>query len=132
MRFEWNEMKRLQNLKDHGIDFVDARKVFAGPTLTFEDARFRYDEQRFITLGLLDGIPVSIAHAETEDVIRPISFRRATRHETAILFEKIANQLPTTPVHEGRGHPAHAGAPRSKHKAHHARRSPKRPKGRST
>lgn len=60
MRFEWDEPKRLQNLKDHHIDFVDARKVFAGPTFTFEDDRFRYDEQRFITLGLLHGVPVSI------------------------------------------------------------------------
>jgi len=39
MRFEWDEAKRLQNLKDHGVDFVDARKVFAGPTFTFEDDR---------------------------------------------------------------------------------------------
>ena len=56
MRFEWDEAKRLQNLKDHGIDFVDAHKVFAGPTFTFEDDRLRYQEQRFVTLGLLNGI----------------------------------------------------------------------------
>ena len=72
MRFEWDEAKRLQNLKDHGVDFVDAYKVFAGPTYTFEDDRLRYQEQRFVTLGLLDGIPVSLAHTETDDVIRPI------------------------------------------------------------
>jgi uncharacterized DUF497 family protein len=47
MRFEWDEAKRLQNLKDHGVDFVDAHKVFAGPTFTFEDDRLRYQEQRF-------------------------------------------------------------------------------------
>ena len=39
MRFEWDEAKRLQNLKDHGVDFVDAHKVFAGPTFTFDDDR---------------------------------------------------------------------------------------------
>ena len=43
MRFEWDEAKRQQNLKDHGIDFVDAPKVFAGPTFTFEDDRFTYE-----------------------------------------------------------------------------------------
>ena len=75
MRFEWDEAKREQSLKDHGIDFADARKVFAGPTFTLEDDRFRYEEQRFVTLGLLSGVPVSIVHTETEDVIRPISFR---------------------------------------------------------
>jgi uncharacterized DUF497 family protein len=51
MRFEWDEVKRLQNLKDHSIDFIDARKVFDGPTFTFEDDRFRYEEQRFVTLA---------------------------------------------------------------------------------
>ena len=86
MRYEWDEAKRSQNLKDHGIDFVDAKKVFAGPTFTFEDDRFAYQQRRYITLGLLNGIPVSIAHTETEDVIRPISFRRATRYETSIPF----------------------------------------------
>jgi uncharacterized protein len=132
MQYEWDEAKRLQNLKDHSIDFVDAEKVFAGPTFTFEDNRYRYEEHRFLTLGLLDGVPVSIVHTETADVIRPISFRRATAHETAILFEKIADQLPPASVHEGRRDPAHARAPRSKRKAHHARRPPKRPKGHST
>jgi uncharacterized protein len=132
MRFEWDEAKRQQNLKDHGIDFADARKVFAGPTFTFEDDRFSYDGRRFVTLGLLNGIPVSIAHTETQDVIRPISFRRATRHETAILFEKVADQLPPAPVYEPRGRPADARASRGKRKTHHPRRRPPRPKGRST
>jgi uncharacterized DUF497 family protein len=132
MRFEWDEAKRLQNLKDHGVDFVDAHKVFAGPTFTFEDNRLRYQEQRLVTLGLLDGIPVSIAHTETGDLIRPISFRRATKHETTILFEKIADQLPTPPSDEGRGHPAHAGAPGGKRGAHRAGHRPKRPKGPSS
>jgi uncharacterized DUF497 family protein len=129
MRFEWDEVKRLQNLKDHDIDFVDAQKVFDGPTFTFEDDRFRYEEQRFVTLGLLNGIPVSIAHTETDDLIRPISFRRATINETAILFEKIADQLPPPSSDEGRGHPAHARASRGKRKAHRSRHRPKRPKG---
>lgn len=60
MRFTWNETKRKQNLKDHGLDFVDAERVFEGATFTYEDDRFRYEEQRFVTLGLLEGVPVSI------------------------------------------------------------------------
>lgn len=42
MRFLWDEGKRLSNLRDHGLDFVDAREVFEGPTFTFEDDRFAY------------------------------------------------------------------------------------------
>ena len=53
MRCSWDERKRRLNLKDHGLDFVDAPRVFEGPTFTFEDDRFAYDEQRFMTLGFL-------------------------------------------------------------------------------
>ena len=68
---------------------MDAKRVFDGATFTFEDDRFRYDEQRFVTLGLLEGIPVSIVHTETKDRIHLISFRKATQRETAILFENL-------------------------------------------
>ena len=89
MRFTWDEAKRKQNLKDHGLDFADAEHVFDGLTFTFEDDRFHYDEQCFVSLGLLEGIPVSIVHAETRDRIHIISFRKATKRETAILFKSV-------------------------------------------
>jgi len=89
MRFTWQEAKRKSNLKTHGLDFLDAPKVFEGLTFTFEDDRFEYGEQRFVTLGLLNGIPVSIVHTETTDHIHVISFRKATKHEQIIFFENI-------------------------------------------
>ena len=60
MRFTWSEAKRKLNIQAHGLDFVDTARVFDGPTFTFEDDRFEYSEQRFVTLGLLDGFVVSI------------------------------------------------------------------------
>ena len=89
MRFTWDEAKRRRNVKDHGLDFVDAEEVFLGLTFTYEDDRFGYEEQRFVTLGLFQGIPVSIVHTETKDRIHVISFRKATKHETTILFENL-------------------------------------------
>jgi uncharacterized DUF497 family protein len=62
---------------------------FEGPTFTFEDDRFTYREQRFVSLGFLGGVTVSIVHTETPDRIHVISFRRATRNEEAILFKSI-------------------------------------------
>jgi uncharacterized DUF497 family protein len=79
------------NIKAHGLDFVDAASVFGGVTFTFEDDRFSYGEQRFVTLGLLVGIPVSIVHTETENEIRVISFREATKRESQIYFHEIQN-----------------------------------------
>ena len=89
MEFIWSELKRAANLKTHGLDFVDAARVFEGTTYTFEDDRFSYGEQRFVTLGLLSGVPVSIVHTETDHEIRVISFRKATNREAKIYFSQI-------------------------------------------
>ena len=91
MEFTWSEAKRAANLKVHGLDFVDASNVFEGATYTFEDDRFSYSEQRFVTLGLLAGIPVSIVHTENTHEIRIISFRKATKCEAQIYFRAIQN-----------------------------------------
>ncbi len=77
------------NLKDHGLDFVDAPRVFEGLTLSFEDERFGYEERRFVTLGLLAGVPVSVAHTETDYEIRVISFRKATTREAQRYFREV-------------------------------------------
>ena len=91
MRFTWDERKRKSNLRDHGFDFRDSSAIFEGPTLTFEDDRFSYEEQRFVTLGFLGGVAVSVVHTETPHVIHIISLRRAIRREEAILFKSIEN-----------------------------------------
>lgn len=89
MRFTWSERKRSISLKEHGLDFVDAPRVFEGLTYTYEDDRFAYGEQRFVTLGLLAGVPVSIAHTEAADEIRVISFRKATAREARLFFDQV-------------------------------------------
>jgi hypothetical protein len=89
MIFEWNESKRLSNLRKHGIDFRDAAGVFAGPTLTAEDHRFPYAERRFLTLGLLRGTVVMIVHTEREDAIRVISMREVSHGEAETFFNQI-------------------------------------------
>lgn len=81
MRYEWDEAKRERNLQKHGIDFVGAEVVFDGYTLTVEDRRACYGEQRFVTFGVLEGRHVAVVHTERYNVIRLISIRRATRHE---------------------------------------------------
>ncbi|MDR2875830.1 MAG: BrnT family toxin [Methylobacillus sp.] len=86
MRFTWNPEKRLANLKKHGLDFADAERVFSGHTLTYPDHRFGYAEERFITVGLLDGVAVIIGHTETDTETHLISMRKAERHEREKYF----------------------------------------------
>jgi uncharacterized DUF497 family protein len=87
--YEWDEAKNRANFVKHGLDFADAKKVFAGPCVTFADDRFDYGEERLITLGLLVARVVVIAHAlRGEDRTRIISMRKATRREQKIYHER--------------------------------------------
>jgi uncharacterized DUF497 family protein len=91
MLYEWDEAKRRSNIQKHGIDFIGIERVFSGTTVTILDDRFDYGESRFITLGLLSGRLVVIAHTETSEVIRIISVRKATKNEEASYFKEIAD-----------------------------------------
>lgn len=88
-RFTWSQAKRTANLKAHGLDFVDAPGVFGALTFTFEDDRYVYGERRFVTPGLLAGVPVSIVHTESRHEIRIVSFRKATPREAQIYFREV-------------------------------------------
>lgn len=91
MKFEWDENKRRTNLQRHGIDFADADLVFESLTATTSDNRFDYGETRYLTYGLLRGEIVTVIHTETDDVIRVISFRKATKYEQEEYFKAIGN-----------------------------------------
>ncbi len=88
MKFTWHEEKRKINLNKHGLDFIQAYKVFDGMTFTFEDNRFGYGEQRFISIGLLNDVVV-IVHTETSEEIRIISMRRANKNEQELYFKNL-------------------------------------------
>jgi uncharacterized DUF497 family protein len=88
MRFEWDDAKCESNILKHGID---VENVFEGETVTILDDRFDYAEDRFITLGLLDGRVMVIVHTEGSNVIRIISARKATKNEEISYFKEIAD-----------------------------------------
>jgi uncharacterized protein len=85
----WDEAKNRTNVAKHGLSFEDAEQVFAGPCVTFEDDRFAYGEERLITLGLLAGRLVVIAHAPRDDGTRIISMRKGNRREQKIYQERL-------------------------------------------
>lgn len=89
VRVTWDEDKRVQNLRKHDIDFVDAETLFEGLTLTLEDDRFAYGEQRFVTFGLLEGEVFAVVHTEQDEEIRVISMRKATRREEQSYFSSL-------------------------------------------
>jgi uncharacterized DUF497 family protein len=91
MQFEWDEKKRLANIKKHGIDFIDVPAMFDNDIVTVIDDRFDYGETRYQTLGLLNGRVIMVVHTESDTVIRLISARKASKYEEKTYFSEISN-----------------------------------------
>jgi len=89
MRFTWHEPKRQLTLQKRGLDFAQVEQIFTGPTFTFEDDRQDYGEQRWVTLGLLGDKAVVVVHTESEDEIRVISMREASKNERILFFSNF-------------------------------------------
>ena len=89
MKYEWDEAKNRINCTKHGLDFADAPAVLSGPSVTFADDRFDYGEDRLVTLGLLAGRVVVIAHVPRGDATRIISMRKANRREQEIYKKRL-------------------------------------------
>ena len=58
-----------------------AGEVFDGATLTVEDDRRDYGENRYITIGLLDGAMVVLVWTPRDGTLRVISMRKANERE---------------------------------------------------
>lgn len=90
MRFVWDESKNRTNEKKHRIDLADVHLVFDGPMVTFLDTKKEYGEDRWIGIGWMDDLLVTVVFTEREnDTIRLISARRASRHEAKIYETQI-------------------------------------------
>jgi len=91
MRFEGDEMKRLINIRKHGIDFADVPAIFVLDTVTVIDDRIEYGETGYQTLGLLKARVIMVVHTESETVIRIISARKANKYEEETYFNEISD-----------------------------------------
>ena len=78
--FEWYEAKRLANIEKHGIDFLDADIFFGGPHLV-GPARTVEREGRWMAVGMLDDVYVTVIFTRRGSTIRLISIRSARREE---------------------------------------------------
>ena len=80
----WDERKRRTNLKDHSIDFADLEEFFDGDLLTREDTREAYDEERYQSVGVFNGVPLFVVWTPRDDEGKRthlISARKAENHE---------------------------------------------------
>ncbi|NLZ97159.1 MAG: BrnT family toxin [Candidatus Magasanikbacteria bacterium] len=85
MEFVWSQNKGSINYKKHGITFDEAKTAFFDENgLLLSDPDHSIDEDRFILLGKsykLHLLVVCHCYRESDDVIRIISARKATKNE---------------------------------------------------
>lgn len=82
MTFDWDDEKAIVNERKHHIDFQTAARVFLDPNrLEDYDMEHGGDEDRWITVGLVDSRILMVVYAERRETIRLISARKATKNE---------------------------------------------------
>ena len=80
MDFEWSAAKRIAVLEARGLDFIDAEILFdARPLHTVASPRGA--EERWPSVGELNGRLVAVVWTQRSDTIRIITMRRARNEE---------------------------------------------------
>jgi len=77
---EWDEAKRLENIRRRGLDFEDADLMFDGRPVTTAASR-RNNEDRFVSTAEIDRKLYTVVWTWRAENQRIISFRRTSRGE---------------------------------------------------
>ncbi len=92
MEVEWSEGKRSKNLRKHGIDFLDAARVFQDPNRIWGyDHTHSDEEDRWWTIGTTYGRLLFVVAMEWDDRVRMISARKASSDERRRYYESLAD-----------------------------------------
>ena len=89
MPIAFDAAKGAATLAARGLDMARAGEVFAGATLTVEDDRRDYGEERFITIGVLDGTMVVLVWTPRGGGHRIISMRKANERERMLYGPRL-------------------------------------------
>ena len=90
MEIEFDPAKRKRNLAKHGLDFVDASRLFAGVHFDMLDDRFDYGEERWVSVGLVgEAVAVCVWSPRAGEKRRIISLRKADKDEARHYFESL-------------------------------------------
>jgi uncharacterized DUF497 family protein len=94
VEFEWDDAKRERNIRDHGVDFRNAREAFADRyALVQFDERHSLAEERFFLLSkTATGQLLMTVFTSRGTRIRIISSRQASRREARGYEERIQLQ----------------------------------------
>jgi hypothetical protein len=81
VEFTWDEKKDRANQRKHGISFSLASLVFADVNRKERPDENSLNEERWITIGLVDGEEIVVVYTVRDEVTRLISARGADKYE---------------------------------------------------
>ncbi len=87
----WNEAKRKLNIKNHGLDFAGCDAIWDRFTVTREDKREDFGEERLVCFGILDDEVVVMVYTERHKGPHVISLRKAKKYE-ARYYRQVAKE----------------------------------------
>jgi len=90
LSFEWDKQKNAANIRNHGIDFLDAALIFENPTIEAVDDREDHGEVRYAALGLSGEMVLHVVYTRrSENIVRIISARKANRDDAERYYREI-------------------------------------------
>lgn len=89
MHFEWDENKRESNIRKHGVDFCDAALIFVEEYFSRIDDRADYGEERWVSLGMVDGTVYVVVHTERDGATRIISAWKGGANERESYYARV-------------------------------------------
>jgi hypothetical protein len=87
VEFEWDEAKRIGNLRKHGVDFAQVTAFDWDTMIEVPDHRRAYGETRWQALGMIDNRLHMLIYTKRDSRTRVISLRKASREEKAAYAE---------------------------------------------
>ena len=87
--FEWDENKRLSNIRKHGVDFLDMPGLFKNRVIEQIDMQEDYGEERMLGLGMTGGEVYRIVFTLRDTGVRIISAMKASKNEQKSYYRSI-------------------------------------------
>lgn len=92
MLYEWDEKKRAANNARHRVDFLIVVDFDWDNALVAPDDRQKYGEERFVSIGPINGRLHVLIFTHRDAAIRLISLRKANKREVRQYEKAQANQ----------------------------------------
>ncbi len=99
LEFVWDRRKSETNLSLRGFDFLFATQIFSGVTVERADDRRDYGEPRFIAIGVVDDIYLTVVYTDRSKapggIERRIISARLSNRKERMVYEAAARKIHT-------------------------------------